>query len=202
MTTAAERLTELRKKLTEAREDNLLAVEDEKKRQQTQLADGYESSSDEDTTKEKIEKRKHEQDSKGIKRARLASTQRNVKVFEADDEESDERLRSMKRREKNVPLKNDQTQENADNQIASGVVVYGGNASTTKNQDCAEMVEELQQVEQRRFKYHRRRKFREGGTDINFINEGNRLFNRVLDRHFDKHESVRKLKNDLERGTG
>lgn len=199
MTTAAERLSELRKKLTEAREDNLLAVEDEKKRQQAGLADGYESSSDESV---KNEKRKYEQDSKSTKRARLGSTQRNARAFEADGEDSDERLRSMKRRENNVPLKIDQTQENAENQNISSVVVYGGNASTTKDQDCAAMVEELQQVEQRRFKYHRRRKFREGGTDINFINEGNRLFNRVLNRHFDKHESVRKLKNDLERGTG
>lgn len=196
MASASERLSALREKLQEARDENLKAVEDEAVRLQTSKHPYVDEGA---------------QNSNSPRKRKRASTARNPQqkeidvgsADEADGEDLDERLRSMKRRAR---LSQRARQERACFEISddkgastSNAVTYGGEGGN--EEDVENMVEELQRVERRRAKYRRRRTFDEDRTDITFINEGNRIFNRALERHFDKFESVKKLKDSLERGT-
>lgn len=117
---------------------------------------------------------------------------------EAEEENEDERLRNMKGRSRRV------SRFSKDGEDVAGEdgedVVYGG-AGRVSKQAVDNMVNELEAVEKRRSKYRRRRTFDEDRADITFINEGNRVFNRTLDKHFDKYESVKEIKDNLERGT-
>lgn len=117
---------------------------------------------------------------------------------EAEEENEDERLRNMKGRSRRV---SQFSKEGGGGAGEDGEdVVYGG-AGRVSKQALDNMVNELEAVEKRRSKYRRRRTFDEDRADITFINEGNRVFNRTLDKYFDKFESVKDIKDNLERGT-
>jgi cyclophilin family peptidyl-prolyl cis-trans isomerase len=60
------------------------------------------------------------------------------------------------------------------------------------------MVEELRQHDIRRANYSRRRAFNED-SDVNYINERNRVFNKKVQRFYDKY--TQEIKNNIERGT-
>ena len=191
MSTTAERFALLKEKLEKAREENLKAVEDESRKvaQATLTASENEHLHDTQTV----------QPNRSPKRARTEEAPADVgSADEADGEDEDDGIRSMKRRARKVqrglsPTSNEDRQD--------GVVFYGGAGDAISTQNADRMVRELQDVEKRRANFRRRRAFNEDRSDINFINEGNRLFNRTLDRHFDKFDSVKKIKDSLERGT-
>lgn len=202
MTSTAERMALLREKLEEARQDNLKAVEDELMRQPSHEGHDSDSESSEDTVRPKSKGRE--------KKKRKYTQKRNRPSYvdvgsadEADGEDEDERLRSMKRRARAsfremTDISNPSVSHVGDDDDA--VVQYGGTAPRGGD-NIDRMVAELQKVDKKRAKYRRRRAFDEDRADITFINEGNRLFNRSLEKHFDKFESVRKIKESLERGT-
>lgn len=195
MTSAAQRLSALKAKLNEAREENLQAVEDESKNRSnaaatyTQTPDQQGAHSQSLTSKSKSRKRQRP----------------NYDGFEIDSadeaqgENDDDRLRSMKRRSRKLNVEVNCKSKDAQREA---VIEYGKTGQKVTEEGVRRMVEELRDTEKRRDKFQRRRAFDEDRVDINFINEGNRAFNRRLDRHFDKFESVRKIKDNLERGTG
>ncbi|CAN8065977.1 unnamed protein product [Agarophyton chilense] len=195
MASASERLKELKKTLLKAREENIKAVDYEERQQEndrqpfaSQDANHCPSTHRKESSKDNLKRRSNgnEKDD-GIGSA-----------DEAEGENNDERLRSMKRRAKAMEntFRNDTPKERNEE---SEVIAYGSVTDTKEGVD--RVVNEIETIERRRAKYRRRRTFDEDRTDISFINEGNRIFNRTLDKHFDKFESVQKIKDSLERGT-
>lgn len=215
MTTVSERLAALKKKLDAGRTDNLKAVQQEVSRAAEAGSDEPDASrrSGIDVTHAPTHARTHEE-GKGTKRKMRECKQvEHVEGAdnEADGEDTDDRIRGMKRRTRAVMdtlcRKADVSEEgnghangHANGHGKDNVLVYGGAANVNKDA-LDNMVNELQQVESRRAKFRRRRKFDEENDDISFINEGNRLFNRTLDRHFNKFDSVKEIQDNLERGT-
>lgn len=196
MTSSAERLSALKEKLKAAREDNLQAVEDEGKHRAITFDDVREWRGESG--------REHEgfslQNDRRKSRKRTRTNGCGVEIDSADEaegEDEDGRVRSMKRRARKLKLRD--VEEEGKN--VDGVVEYGKTGHDVREEDVERMREELKETEKRREKLWRRRTFDEDRSDINFINEGNRLFNRKLDKHFDKFESVKKIKDSLERGT-
>lgn len=201
MPSAAERLAALRTKLEKARNENLKAVEDEGKRRSASVGnrhmdDDDSSDSEEGGSARKRAGRKH----RVHKRARAPGAGVDVgSADEADGEDDDDRLRSMKRRARNLSKSSASAVDGDRPQPQT--IAYGVTGKDVKPENIDRMVDELKQVDKRREKFRRRRTFDENRTDITFINEGNRLFNRTLDKHFDKFDSVQKIKDSLERGT-
>lgn len=192
MSSAAARLQELKKQLADARDENLKAVEYfEGEPKQASEADSREH-----LPSEVVKRKKSNQYRKPYK-SRTADAIGSVD--EAEGEDCDERLRGMKRRGRAIEVAASENQKFASEDSDVAVVKYGSTSDEKSKVD--RMVEELEKVERRRAKYRRRRAFDEDRNDISFINEGNRIFNRTLDRHFDKFESVKKVKDSLERGT-
>lgn len=216
MTQISERLAVLKKKLAAGRLENLKAVQQEREQQKETAAHekaSYVSANGLDGTAGQVEKREAQKRERAKKRRYdELSAADLVHVDEADGENDDERVRGMKRRAKaSAHVLSRQMDHNGTRAMhpegdaggpgdGSNVLVYGG-AGTVEKEALDNMVEELEVVEKRRAKFRRRRAFDEENSDITFINEGNRLFNRTLERHFDKFDSVKELKDNLERGT-
>lgn len=199
MTSAAERLSALKEKLKVAREDNLQAVKDEGKRRVVVINDSNNRDIEYTRQHEREHLSGHQKESKSRKRARTSDSAIEIdSADEAEGENEDGRMRSMKRRARRLKLQNGGEEREGD---ADGVVEYGKTGHDVSAEDVERMREELRETEKRREKLWRRRAFDEERSDINFINEENRLFNRKLDKHFDKFESVKKIKDSLERGT-
>lgn len=202
MSATAERLAALKVRLEKAREENLEAVEDEgRRRNGLKKLPSERHTSDSETEGHSS---RHGLEKNHVRRPRRSEPQ-NVAIDvgsadEADDEDDDERLRSMKRRARAASRHLEAVEVSTNRAKESNQVIYGG-SSSGQNDDVDRMVGELERLEKRRAKYRRRRTFDEDRTNITFINEGNRLFNRTLEKHFDKFESVQKIKDSLERGT-
>lgn len=79
-------------------------------------------------------------------------------------------------------------------------VVYGGRGTLAVGA-ADRVANELADMEARRHRSKKVREFDEEKGDIGFINEPNRRFNAMLDKHYDKYDSVRDVKESLERGT-
>lgn len=207
MMSVSERLSAIREKLEAARSDNLEAVGREVRKE------SHEKRQFEDD----LDRRCTENDVRTLD-THYVSTQGKRKykyvndvgsADEADEEDGDARLRSMKRRAR-AAAKRTQRKESGKGQGLNTIisetpenhndVAYGGKGSVSE-EAMDRMVDELQQAEKRRGKFKRRRAFYEDEGDITFINEGNRLFNRTLSKHFDKFDSVKEIKDNLERGT-
>lgn len=199
MSSVSQRLAALRGRIESARSENLKAVERESlgseaysHNEQKTLCPAYSDGG----------KISPNSENKTFMRKRL----REVDVGsadEADDEDEDVCLRSMKRRARasvpNAAYHEERCSSSTEPHNAS-VLVYGGKAPVSEGA-VDRMVAELQRTEKRREKFRRRRSFYEDEADITFINEGNRLFNRTLEKHFDKFDSVKEIKENLERGT-
>lgn len=202
MTSAQERLAALKTKLEQARNENLKAVEDESERRPHSYSNRKGSSSDAELSGN--EESPPSLKNSGRKRRRLKrerSTAAEIgSADEADGEDEDDGLRSMKRRAKNMK-KSMPLSSSGEEDGKLQTVAYGLTGHDPKAENIDRVVNELQEVDKRRGKFHRRRAFDENRTEITFINEGNRLFNKTLDKHFDKFESVQKIKDSLERGT-
>lgn len=193
MASLSERLAAVKAKVSDGRDDNLQVVKLEK--EATPITTEFHSRTDSVLI---IKKRKRSL----TNNATTASIDVGS-ADEADEENDDERLRSMKRRSRalsHLSASASAATTANDKHDDGTVIVYGGDAKVDE-QAVNAMVDELQCVEKRRLKYRRRRTFNEEGADITFINEGNRVFNQTLERHFDKFESVKKIKENLERGT-
>lgn len=201
MSSAAERLAALKRKLEKARNENLKAVEDEGKRRSASIGNGQLDSDDSADTEEGGSARRQASRKRRLhKRTRAPGAGVDVgSADEADGEDDDDRLRSMKRRAKNLSKASSIAVDGDRPQPQT--IAYGVTGQDVKPENIDRMVDELKQVDKRREKFRRRRTFDENRTDITFINEGNRLFNRTLDKHFDKFDSVQKIKDSLERGT-
>lgn len=204
MASATERLAALKGKLEKARSENLKAVEDEVKRQPLRThslsAEEDNSSDDENAHSAFHDGGKNTYCKRPRKRTKTPGLSVDVgSADEADGEDDDDRLRSMKRRARNMSRQAGDVVGTGDSKET--IVTYGVTGNDAKPENVDKMVGELRQIEKRREKFRRRRAFHEDRSDITFINEGNRLFNRTLDKHFDKFESVKKLKDSLERGT-
>lgn len=87
--------------------------------------------------------------------------------------------------------------ENANPGVPS---VYGGAVTETAEQR-ERLALDISETENKRKKYNRRRAFVADEVDMTYINEGNRTYNRVLSKHYDKYDNVRKIKESLEHGT-
>lgn len=204
MSSVAERLVAIREKLETGRSDNLEAVErecrkvSEGKRYAEEDLSGCYSGNDDPSSNYAVaqKKRKHKRMND------LGSAD------EADEEDQDARLRSMKRRARVATkwLERKGTNEREGPSACSeaskcaDMLEYGGKGVVSE-EAVDRMVNELQQADKRRGKFKRRRAFYEDEGDITFINEGNRLFNRTLSKHYDKFDSVKEIKDNLERGT-
>jgi hypothetical protein len=82
----------------------------------------------------------------------------------------------------------------------SNIVVFGGQSVLKRG--AAELVAaEVTDAGRRRVTGRVRDKFDEEKDEIGFINDHNRKFNARLDKHYGKYESVRSIKDNLERGT-
>lgn len=207
MMSISERLAAIREKVEAARSDNLEAVGRELRKE----LDGTRQYEDD------LDKRFSEKDVLTLNIDSVFAPGKRKYTYvndvgsadEADEEDGDARLRSMKRRAR-AAAKRTQRKEldkgQGSNTITSETpenhndVVYGGKG-TVSEEAVDRMVDELQQAEKRRGKFKRRRAFYEDEGDITFINEGNRLFNRTLSKHYDKFDSVKEIKDNLERGT-
>ncbi len=189
---AAERLTALRLRLEKARADNLQAVEEEGRKP---IPVSTKSKSVDD-------------DALGIRRKNIAKrkrkrgTSRGGAIVDAngshEDDEDDPVLKSINARAAEIVPESKLSREPQHN---SAPMVYGGTSGAVSVEQSDRLVADLKEAEERRARFHRRRAFVEDKADISFINEGNRNFNRILGKHYDKHESVRKIKESLERGT-
>lgn len=211
MTTVSERLAALKEKLEAGRTENLKAAQQEASRAAAGNAEAGNTEAGNDIPQRFYNEYRSESKGKKRKTRDYKQVEKTEAANEADGEDEDDRIRSMKRRTRAVMKtlsrrvdvneageeshENDEKDENGDK-----VVVYGGSANVDK-EALDNMVNELQDVESRRAKFRRRRKFDEDNDDITFINEGNRLFNRTLDRHFNKFDSVKEIQDNLERGT-
>lgn len=200
MSSAQERLAALKSKVQQARNENLKAVEDEGKRQswshENELKRTDSDFSDEENGSNAGKRTSQKRRMKERERTRVSDV---GSADEADGEDEDDRLRSMKRRAKKLRKSEIVAKDGQGSE--SQTIAYGVTGHDAKPENIDRMVDELKQVDKRREKYRRRRTFDENRTDITFINEGNRLFNRELDKHFDKFDSVKKIKDSLERGT-
>lgn len=191
MASVDERLAALRQQLDEGRTLNIDAVKDDEREQRD--SDELEAAVESTDAQPPHTSRNS---SKWKRKVDQLEDLRNAD--QADGEDDDDRLRSMKRRSRAVkPLS--EAKGGGRTQV-NDVLEYGG-AGSVDSKALDNMVAELHNVEKRRAKFRRRRTFDEDRSDITFINEGNRLFNRTLDRHFDKFESVKEIKDNLERGT-
>lgn len=206
--TTAERVAALKQKLKKARTENLKAVDDEGSRQVVRVSsflgdkEGVSSDDDVDGSRTLHGGVRDSYCKRPRKRIRRHGAAVDVgSADEADGEDEDDRLRSMKRRARNMSQQSSDIVPAVHSKAEDTVVTYGVTGHDAKPENVDRMVGELRHVEKRREKFRRRRAFHEDRSDISFINEGNRLFNRTLDKHFDKFESVKKLKDSLERGT-
>lgn len=211
MSTPAERLAALKERLETGREENLKVVEQEQLSLTASVKNNnFETEGFKDEFSDLLSKQKNKG---GVNKRQRQAVLDVGSADEADDENEDERLRSMKRRSRasvtfTSRIETLSTHANGavngntskDASASSKILIYGG-AGDVESAALDNMVNELQCAEKRRAKYRRRRVFDEDQADISFINEGNRLFNRTLERHFDKFESVKDIKNNLERGT-
>ncbi|KAI0564718.1 Pre-mRNA-splicing factor Syf2 [Gracilaria domingensis] len=194
MASATERLKQLKEKLLEAREENLKAADYEERQQKEE----HECIVDQEPQR-KLQRNKTSSKERFKRRGNDGEYDAGaISADEADGDHNDAMLRSMKRRARAMEkiLHNESREvQNEDDEI----ITYGAVSDSKEGVD--RMVNEIECVERRRAKYRRRRTFDEDRADISFINEGNRIFNRTLDKHFDKFESVQKIKDSLERGT-
>lgn len=80
------------------------------------------------------------------------------------------------------------------------VVSYGGAGRLQPG--AAELVAiELADAEERRARGQKSAGPDDEAEDIGFINEHNKRFNKVVDKMYGKHDTVREIKDNLERGT-
>lgn len=79
-------------------------------------------------------------------------------------------------------------------------ITYGGRGEL-KPGAADRVVDELRDVAERKARARKVVKDDDGEGDIGYINEDNRRFNKVVDRMYEKHEVVKEIKDNLERGT-
>lgn len=200
MTSAQERLAALKDKLAQARNENLKAVKDEGNGLSHVNSGNDGNDAEQSSDEEERSTRKYSGRKRRVSKRERSNSSEIGSADEADGEDEDDGLRSMKRRAKNL-AKIIPASRSGEKRVEVETISYGVTGHDAKVENIDRMVNELKEVDKRRKKLHRRRTFDENRTDITFINEGNRLFNRTLDKHFDKFESVQKIKDSLERGT-
>lgn len=174
---AAERLAALRERLKNGRGENLKAVEQESRNAVPVRAKTDEVSRSD--VRRSLKKRK---------RSSLGS----------DDEEDDDPI------EKSIIARAAQISRagpSASESLPTVPAVYGGSSGGVSAEHSDRLVEDLKETEERRTRFRRRRAFVAENADISFISEGNKNFNRILGKHYDRFESVKKIKDSLERGT-
>lgn len=181
---AEERLSALRARLEKARGDNLQEVEEENRVR---------------TAVPRKPPRKKRVRSKLTEDKELDARTHNslVERHDEEDENDDPVVRSINKRA--AKLAQQTADGNPNPQVHT--VVYGGTSEKLREENVERLVEDAKETDERRAKFRRRRAFVEDKTDISFINEGNRNFNRILEKHYDGYQSVRKIKDSLERGT-
>lgn len=79
-------------------------------------------------------------------------------------------------------------------------LTYGGKVRVD-SRAAERLADELDDHERRKVRYRSQKAFDEDKEDIGFINDQNQKFNKILNHHYDKFESVREVKESLERGT-
>lgn len=114
----------------------------------------------------------------------------------SDDEEDDPIVRAINARAAQLPSSAADAVEGEQGVPA----VYGG-ATTESDEALQRLADDVAETEARRARYNRRRAFVADKANVSFIDEGNRTYNRVLSKHYDAFDNVRKIKESLERGT-
>ncbi len=171
--TVEERLAQVRERLKQARGDNLAALEE----------DGRE-----------VRLRPGEGELKRPRKRMRKQTKLEKLIDDEYDSDIDPVLRSLNARAARL----EPTETNGNTSVPE---VYGGTTANVTTEQSERLAKDVAETEARRKKFNRRRTFVGDRADISFINEGNRAYNRVLSKHFDKFEDVRKTKESLERGT-
>lgn len=202
---AEDRLVELRKRLAQARDANVLAVASEGRaaepvRHQSNAADEVGPPPDSDGDDDGAEDLKRGSQRKSVKKRRRAER-------EADDVESKTLARRVNRARWSATSGasngiSASPMRAGDGGSAAELVSYGG-AGTLKPGAADRVAEELRDVDERNAQVRAKKPvdFDEDKDDIGFINEHNRRFNSVVDRMYGKHENVKEIKDNLERGT-
>lgn len=103
---------------------------------------------------------------------------------------------SHKKRVKNIPYSKEEYEHTKSIAEEKGPLEYGQDNTPEVNKN--RMVKELQDKMEKRKKFSRRRMHNED-EDVTYINESNRVFNKKLNRSFDKYTA--ELKQNLERGS-
>jgi len=214
MTPMQKRLFNLRLKMNEARKENLKEVLQEKK-QKKKAADNEDASGSAkpffkhkkrvreenqslEITAEKSEQIERLQHKKAKNKAPVGH-----EVFGQDN-----LYRAYVKRTKQIPNTVEEYEEmkeqlegEADEQLYRNVdsLAFGSsNSEQIPDKFLDRMTSELQQRADKRKKFSRRRTFHED-EEGNYINQGNRIFNKSLSRSYDKYTS--EIKQNLERGT-
>jgi SYF2 splicing factor len=186
MAPAQERFRALRETLSAARRENLCAVEAEGRR----LAG--------------VSLPAQKKEGRGEKKRLRAPAQEH----DVEDEAMTSRLRQRVARMERVAaeattavgLNLDVDVETGGDVTGSNIVVFGGQGVLKRG--AAELVAaEVTDADRRRVTGRVRDKFDEEKDEIGFINDHNRKFNARLDKHYGKYDSVRSIKDNLERGT-
>lgn len=195
------RLAALRERLAEARADNLDAVAEEgrrpRQRERPSVAD--------DDAENGLQGEGESSPSGSAKKGRRK--RKRVGAGGGDDEPDELVSKAMRgrveRMRRSSMLANglDVSSSGADgNDTGVAMAAYGGKGTLAPGA-ADRVANELADVERRRQKSKKVAEFDEEGADIGFINEPNRRFNAMLDKHFDKYDIVREVKESLERGT-
>eukprot|EP00171_Calliarthron_tuberculosum_P008888 IDg8888t1 len=155
-----ERLAQIRLRLKKARGDNLQAAEEEGRRPRRTPG---------------------QEDGDPARKPRTSKRKRRQNVGE-DDSDIDECpiVRSLTARAAKISRREDDAPD-----TGSVPAMYGGTSGAVSAAQAERLVADLRETEKRRARFHRRRAFVEDRADISFINEGNRNYNRILEKHYD-----------------
>jgi hypothetical protein len=181
--TVAGRIEEVRARLAAARGENLRAVQEDDRSARTSAP---ENAPDEAA----VPSRKRP-------RNRNSEAERERNGGDAYTKSMRKRIARMRRqKDTNEP----EQVLNHEASAADSPIVYGG-AGRLKSGAAERVAAELDDVEKQKVLYRKQDGFDEDKADIGFINDPNRRFNKIIDKHYDKYESVRDIKESLERGT-
>jgi SYF2 splicing factor len=185
-TPISERVKEVRARLAKARDDNMRAVE-----QDDRLIGPLDvTANPPDAPGVGVRKRP---------RGRMGEIEREKNGGEAYTKSMRKRIARMRRQDSDASepkVLTLQTEDGAD----SVPIAYGGEGKLKKGA-ADRVAKELDDMEKRKVLYRKEDAFDEDKADIGFINDPNRRFNKIIDKHYDKYESVRDIKDSLERGT-
>uniref|UniRef100_A0A0C9QVF8 Pre-mRNA-splicing factor SYF2 n=1 Tax=Wollemia nobilis TaxID=56998 RepID=A0A0C9QVF8_9CONI len=212
LTGRQKKLFELRLKMNEARKANQMDILAEKKRQETQHESRGISKQKWIEDKKKTIGKQLDANGLDMTKAYMLDTQEAAEVkykkweknpapFGWDVFNQKSLYNAYKKRTKNIPFDMDdylKAKETDPEFYRDGSSMQYGKAPNIPEENIEKMVKELEDRDQKRKQFSRRRRFHEE-KDIDSINDRNEHFNKKIERAFGKYTV--EIKNNLERGT-